>query len=181
MEARLGLTLAQFRALPEKNAERHELDQGDLIVTPPPKHNHSALVSELVITIGQFVRQANLGRVYTSETGYILADDPLTIRVPDVSFVRRERMPAKRQEEYIHGAPDLAIEVVSASETAQQLKRKLEQYFQTGCQEAWVILPEDRETQVFRTATAFDVVPAAEPLATPLLPGFQLRLIDLLD
>ena len=181
MGARLELTLAQFRAMPERNAERHELVQGELLVTPPPKHSHSALVSELVITLGQFVRQHNLGRVYTSETGFILAAEPPTVRVPDVSFVRRDRMPPKSQEDYIHGAPDLAIEVVSPSEPAQQLKRKLVQYFEAGCQEAWVVFPEDRETQVFRSSTSFVVIPAEHPLTTPLLPGLQLRLSELLD
>jgi len=81
---------------------------------------------------GTFVPEHHLGRVYV-EVGYQLFSDPDTVRGPDVSFVSRTRQTtAKRRRGFIHGVPDLAIEIASADKPMTQLAAKAVEYIAAG-------------------------------------------------
>jgi Uma2 family endonuclease len=114
-------------------------------------------------------------------------DAPLRIlgsqeRLPDVSFVKRERVKQIRPRRGTIPplVPDLAVEVLSESNTRKEMDRKLREYFQAGTELVWVIDPESR------SATVYTAVDQSQHVSTDgtldggnLLPNFSVSLPDL--
>jgi Uma2 family endonuclease len=105
------------------------------------------------------------------------------VRKPDVSYLSFERLGATRPPDgWITVPPDLAIEVVSPNDPASDLETKITELLEAGVDLIWVIQPEVAATYVHRRDRSVVRVPAHELLdAGPLLPGFSLRLADILD
>ena len=79
------------------------------------------------------------------ESGYVLARRPDTVRGPDVSFVRTERLPAPDvAHRYYEGAPDLAVEILSPDDRATEVAREVAGCLRAGTQAVWVLDPESR-------------------------------------
>jgi Uma2 family endonuclease len=102
------------------------------------------------------------------EVGYKLGDDPATWIEPDVSFLRNERVTGTTDGSYCLGAPELAVEVVSPSESARDLRRKVAPLLKAGSLAVWVIYPEERTVEVYRpdgTSYTADTLSAPELVA----------------
>jgi Uma2 family endonuclease len=92
------------------------------------------IVANIAAELEAFVRQRHLGEVVIG-AGFILERHPDTVRGPNVSFVRKERIPKEGLPQgYFKGAPDLAVEVFSPWDTASQLEIKVHDYLRTGTQ-----------------------------------------------
>src|SRR5215470_8049551 len=101
METTTLLTLEQFLALPEDDC-RHELDEGVLIVSPPPSGSHG----DIALSIGSVLRMKLSGNrefKVISEAGFILTEKPYTVRAPDVAVLKRSRMD-RGESPYFKGA-----------------------------------------------------------------------------
>src|ERR1700693_3937166 len=125
-----AMTVEEFSRLPADGA-RHEMNAGELITLPPPKSLHSRVARAVFIKLHDFLRNEGLQEVY-QETGYVLSRDPLTIRQPDVSVLSKARIQATEDNSYFEGAPELAVEVVSPSDAAEELEIKVRQYLNAG-------------------------------------------------
>ncbi len=90
--------------------------------------------------------------------------------MPDVSVVHRSRLSGDVR--VFQGAPDLAIEVVSPSDTAKHLERKVDAYLQGGAKSVWIVYPDARSVTVYR-AEAIRKLRADQTIEDPLLPGFS--------
>jgi Uma2 family endonuclease len=103
------------------------------------------------------------------------------IRSPDVSVMRTERLPdGKAPEGFVDGAPDLAVEVVSPSETMSALLTKMGEYFESGAQEVWLLFPERKQVHRYRAELVVEVLNEDDTLnGAPLLPDFTVRVGDL--
>src|SRR6266849_4087856 len=112
-----------FEQLPDDGMHR-EIIQGELITLPPPKSRHSLVATNILKALLPVEQRAG-GRVLP-EAGYKLSEDPATWIQPDVSFLREDRVRATAPDGYFIGATELAIEVVSPSESARDLERKVE-------------------------------------------------------
>src|SRR5206468_12813748 len=111
-------------------------------------HGHAAVI--LAAELRAYVRPRGLGRVRT-ETGFILFRDPDTVRGPDVSFVRAGTPAGDRSgRSFILGAPDLAIEIVSPSNTRSEIDEKVSEYLSAGTRLVWVVDTEQRVAHVHR-------------------------------
>src|SRR5690348_6444474 len=106
MAAKTHLTVEQFEQLPDDDM-RHELDEGELISTPPAFAEHGQIHAATGSILGSFVRSRSLGLAFLS-TGFRLSHD--TVRAPDVSFIRAERASGLDLKKRLECAPDLAIE-----------------------------------------------------------------------
>jgi Uma2 family endonuclease len=127
--------------------KRYELVQGEIREMSPAGGLHGGLASDLNIEIGVFVKQHDLGFVTAAETGYILYTDPVkgdTVRAPDVGFVAKHRLPDGLPVKYIPLAPDLAVEVVSPTDTADEIEEKVRDYLRAGTRLIWVWYPKTR-------------------------------------
>ena len=124
-----------------------ELLEGELQILAPPKSGHSKIATRTFKEL--LVWEANgLGSVY-AEAGYRVTDNPPTWIEPDVSFVRRERVLATDDADYFIGAPDLAVEIVSPSESARDLERKIKLLLAGGSRAVWVLYPLLQQVRVF--------------------------------
>jgi Uma2 family endonuclease len=141
------ITWQAFEQLPDGDGWHREVVEGELIVLPPPKSKHSEIARRANRTLS-VCEDKGLARVYM-EAGYKLADDPATWIVPDVSVLRIERAQATHGDDYFVGSPELAIEVVSPSETARDLNRKIDALLAGGSLAVWVIYPDEKEVRVF--------------------------------
>jgi Uma2 family endonuclease len=169
------LTVEQFEHLPD-DGMRHELDEGELISTPPAFGEHGKIQGEIGSIVVSFVRPRSLGLLFV-ETGFRLGRD--TVRAPDVSFIRAERASALDLKRRFECAPDLAIEVISPSETATEIAHKVRQYLQAGSA-VWVVYPDDRTIHVFETSKSARILEADDLLECPnLLPGFSIQVSEL--
>ncbi|MHB8654235.1 MAG: Uma2 family endonuclease [Terriglobia bacterium] len=166
------LTVEQFDKLPEKEGILYELNEGELFTVTEPMPRHNFIRDNIADALKEFVKPRKLGRV-AIENGYQLT--PGTVRIPDVSFIPADRLRGIDLDRRIEGAPALAIEVVSPTDLAEDLRRKVEQYLATGAKAVWVFYPKSREVQVFRADGGSFVRREHESLDEPeLLPGFSL-------
>jgi Uma2 family endonuclease len=107
---------------------------------------------------------------------------PGQVRIPDVSFISWERLPSgELPKEPIWGiVPNLAVEVISKSNTKAEMKRKLRDYFFAGVQIVWLIYPKTQTAEIYTSATKKRRVRKDQALtAESVLPGFSLPLKQL--
>ena len=166
------LTLEEFARLP-KDGACHEMNAGELLTLPPPKSLHSRLARSVFLKIESVLGPSSPNEAFF-EAGYVLSRDPLTIRQPDISILSRERIRATDPDSYFEGAPELAVEVVSSSESAEDLDIKTRQYLQNGGQQVWIVYPKTQTVHVFSGGTAAIILDHDQILdGGDLLPGFQ--------
>lgn len=118
-------TVEDMLALP-MGSGRYDLIEGEMYRMAPAGGQHGGIAGTLSRVVGNFVFDRDLGTVYTAETGFILRRDPDSVLVPDLAFVAAERLPPlDDQVGFLALAPDLAIEIVSPSETTRRVAAKV--------------------------------------------------------
>jgi Uma2 family endonuclease len=173
------LSWAAFEQLPDDGMHR-EVIQGELIVLPPPKSRHSLIANQTFKAL--LVLEQRAGGRLLLEAGYKLSQDPPTWIQPDVSFLRAEHVRATEPDGYFTGAPDLAIEIVSPSDSARDLDRKVEALLAGGGQQVWVVYPDSRNVHVFLRDRTSRIRSIGDTLSIPdLLPGLELPVAKLFE
>lgn len=172
-------TAEELFRLPD-NGGRCELIDGEVVEMAPPGAMHGFVSVRLTSLLSQFVAGKDLGVVFT-ETGFITARNPDRVLAPDGAFVRSERIAAIGiPAAYFPEAPSLVIEVVSPSDTVEEVGDKIERWFSGGVQMAWVVDPKRRTVTVYHALERIEVLTAAELLSGgPVIPGFTCRVADL--
>lgn len=174
------LTLEEFERLPD-DAWRTELVRGRVVREPPAGFEHGRRGIDVAYAITRFVREHDLGVVLAAETGFVLADEPPTVRAPDVAFVAAERIPAEGGATgYARLAPDLAVEVVSPSSRMSRLYAKVFDYLDAGTRLVWLVDPSNRTVTVFHGDGETRLLRVADELeGADVLPGFRLPLAEI--
>ena len=181
MGAKTILSLREFEQL-EDDGLFYELDEGELISMSPAKRKHGRIQHRIISLLDKYLDRKPLGEVYVSETGFLLSREPATVRAPDVAFVRAGQASEESPDGYIEGAPDLAVEVVSPSDSARSITRKVVQYLRHGGHTVWVVYPEAEEVHVFEASGSSRVLQGEQPLEAPdLLPGFSVTVRSLFE
>lgn len=117
-----------------------------------------------------------------AETGYqCFPDDAAKVRKPDVSFIRRGRLPGERiPDGHIDVVPDLAVEVVSPNDTAYEIETKVGEYLAAGFPLVWVVYPQSRTLHVYRADGSVERLREEETLTAPeWLPELRCAVADL--
>jgi Uma2 family endonuclease len=173
------LTPDDLLAMPD-DGYRYELVRGELVRLPMSSHQSSRIAIRIASRLEQFVGPRALGNVAGADGAFILMRDPYTVRIPDVSFVRAERLPpADAWEKFLELAPDLAVEVVSPSDSANDVQEKVREYLDAGVRLIWVVHPMQRTVTVYaadRTARLLyedDTLDGGE-----VVPGFSIPVAD---
>jgi Uma2 family endonuclease len=151
-----------------------------VLVEKPMGFREALLAFFLGKLLDDFVRPRNLGLV-TGADGTIRLF-PGLLRIPDVAFTSWTRLPGRRvpADAVPRLAPDLAVEVLSASNTPGEMARKRQEYFAAGVVLVWQIDPEARTVEVYTTADVFTTLGERDTLnGGAVLPGFTLPLSDL--
>ena len=159
-----------------------ELVKGELIRKMPTGILPGIIVARLAAALSVFVRQRKLGEVLGAETGFKLQLNPDTLRAPDVSFLSREKfLQVKNISKFFSGAPDLAIEVISPSETFQDVQEKIEEYLAAGVPLIWIIRPKQLTITVYRPNRELKVLHEADELdGEDIIPGFHCLIEEIL-
>jgi Uma2 family endonuclease len=172
------LTADDLLALPD-DGNRYEL-VGKLICMPPASFRSSVVAATVLRIVGNFVAQHSLGLCGGADGGLRLFAQPDTVRAPDVSFVRAERIPPGPLEAgYFPGAPDLAVEVLSPSDRYPEVQRKVQEYLDAGTPLVWVLDPESRSATVTHADGRSTYLDSDGILdGEDVLPGFRVALAD---
>jgi len=109
----------------------------------------ATLCTRIIVQLGGFVQKHRLGEVYDSSTGFRLA--PNLLLSPDVSFVSAARLKQllPTPEQFLQGAPDFVVEVLSPSDRMAQVSRKLQHYFDHGTRLAWLVNPKRQQVHIY--------------------------------
>ncbi len=152
MATQTVLTLEQFCALPEYEPDgtHYELSEGKLVQLPPPGYRHGAIIMRIgALLLAQLDRRAYV--VTGADTGFLLDPNPeaATVRGADVAVNRRESLGGEIPTGWFHGAPLLAVEVVSPGNMAKDMQLKVKQYLDAGTREVWLVYPDTRTVSVY--------------------------------
>jgi Uma2 family endonuclease len=104
------------------------------------------------------------------------------VRIPDVSFITKSRLPGgKRPRQRVPGlSPSLAIEVLSEGNTEQEMSRKLNEYFDAGAQLVWFVDPPTRTVTVYNSPTKCTAFRGNQPLTGGrVVPGFKVKVAEI--
>lgn len=171
------LTAEQFFLL-SGGGRKQELVAGRVVTTSPTGGEHGDVHIELAMRLRLHAKSQGLGWV-TVETGFLLRREPDLVRAPDVAFVVAARAPRPAPKGFVQLAPDLAVEVVSPSDTDTEVREKVDEYLTHGVREVWLVDPRRRRAEVFRRGAAPAVLGPEGALATDLLPGLSIPLAEL--
>jgi Uma2 family endonuclease len=166
------MTAEEMLALPDE--VRAELVDGVLVMVPPAGGEHGWINIRLIGMLYPWVTERGLGELFDSSTAFILRRSPDLVRAPDVAFVSAARVPRPIPKGGLELAPDLAVEVLSPSNTAGEINRKLGDYFGHGTSAVWIVDPEHRTVTVYAPPAAPRLLREDETLdGGEVLPGFE--------
>ncbi len=165
---------------PINPAEKYYLIDGELCVKMSPGQLHGEVATRLAAFLFLFVDANALGRV-TVEVGYHPPNDRRTVLLPDVAFEGNPRAAQPPLSTYVPYMPDLAVEIISPSQTLAETRRKAEVYLRHGTAMVWLVRPVEKQAEVWTAAD--DGAPQNETIdldgelsGGTVLPGFTLPL-----
>ena len=169
------------------DTNHYEIIDGKRVQLPPRSVFAGLVTSRLLIDISVLGLAHNVGEpVANCLMRLPHATDPDRCRRPDISFISFGRWPADRPLSRTADAwdvvPDLAVQVISPDDLAEELVTKIHEYFRAGVRLVWVVFPTFREVYVYHAANQVRVISENDILDVgTVLPGFQLRLDRLFD
>lgn len=168
------LTYEEYRNLPEQEGVVRELDEGRLIEMAHPSFEHGAAQGRVAHFLHSHIEETSADLLVSQNTGFLLAPD--VERAPDICVLRRAAFAAmERVRGVLRGCPDLAVEVVSESDSAADIDRKLEQYLRAGATAVWVLYPDTHNVLVRRRSGQASVLSSGQIVEEPeLLAGLKI-------
>ena len=169
------MTLQDFL---ESDIEGYEYVKGALIPIPPTSGEHGDISTNLFLFLGPYVHQNQLGRVYTSDTGFQIGERVL---MPDIAFVSSARLPEDRHTAFAI-PPDLAVEVVSRTDAQFRVVEKALTYLNAGVRLVWVIEPVAKTVTVYRSETDIRLLTSDDTLSgEDVIEGFSCQVAQLFE
>ena len=170
-------TEADLLRLVERDGRLCELIGGTL-VEKPMGFWEGQIAAQLIILLGNFVRPRSLGSIFAPDSTMRMQSGH--VRLPDVSFIAKDRLP-KTKQAIPTIAPDLAVEVLSESNTSREIAMKLDEFFQSGTRLAWVIDPEPRAVAIYHDAGEPTTVLDEQGMldGEAVLPGLSIAIAEL--
>ena len=169
------MTLEEFL---ENDLEGYEYVKGELVPMPPATMIHGEISVNIIHYLDAYVREHQLGRLYTAETTFQLDD---RVVKPDVAFVSTDRLPENR-EKASPVPPDLAVEVVSPSDKHYDVTEKALAYLRSGTRLVWVIEPVAKTVMVYRSETDFTLLSCEDTLTgEDVVEGFSCPVAQLFE
>jgi Uma2 family endonuclease len=157
------------------DGKRYELIDGEVFVSPSPSEKHQRGSGRLYVSWAVHVEKNRLGRVYYAPFDVVFSEK--TALQPDLLFVSKARLRIIGPE-YIIGAPDLVVEILSPSRLAYDRVTKLEQYALYGVSEYWIVDPVAESAEIYllagRKYELKGTFTGSQILSTALLPGWEL-------
>ena len=172
--------MEQFATL-SRDAGRSELVEGELRMMSPAGGRHGRVAMNCGRLLANHVDEHMLGIVYAAETGFVLARDPDTVRAPDVAFVSADRVSDIGDESaFVPFAPDMAIEVVSPSDSFSGLEEKAFSWLNAGTRLVLLVDPANETVRVYRSTDDIAVLGKGDVIsASDVVDGWQVAVAKL--
>ena len=169
------LTSEDLAALPTSLPSgdvKYELDDGRLVILPPPGDMHGRRQAKIVRYLDSDAEERGLGEV-RAEVGVVLRRDPDRVVGPDAAFILTASLPVRLSKEgYLETIPEIVVEVRSKNDSMNKVRAKKEEYFAAGVRLVWVIDTDDKTVAAHEPGKPVRVFQATDVLTTFLLPGF---------
>ncbi|MBZ0169658.1 hypothetical protein MELA_01159 [Candidatus Methylomirabilis lanthanidiphila] len=182
MTTKVRMTAQDLWRLGEGDVRR-ELVNGEVIEMTPVGGVHGKITLRVSRKLVEHVDQQGGGEVLVGDVGFVLnlPTDPERVRAPDVAFVASDRLPeGQLPQGFLHGAPDLAVEVLSPTDNPVDIQQKVRDYLDAGARLVWVIAPAARTATVYRADSSARLLRETEALeGETVLPGFLLPLAEI--
>jgi Uma2 family endonuclease len=180
LDAAIELTDEQFYKLcrnnPDLKFERNA--QGELIIMPPTGGETGRRNTNLIIDVGNWNRQTQLGQAFDSSTCFKLSNG--ADRSPDVSWIRQDRWDAltlEQKEKFPPICPDFVIELMSPSDTLKTVQAKMQEYIDNGLKLGWLLNRKDEQAEIYRPQQDVETLQSPTSLSgEATLPGFVIDL-----
>lgn len=175
----LKLTHEQFQEICADNRDlRLELSStGEMIVLPPTGWGTSKRNFKLIALFSIWSEETQLGEAFDSSGGFILPNRAQ--RSPDVAWVEKSRIEAINPDpdKFLPLAPDFVVELCSATDKLVKIQQKMQEYQANGVRLGWLIDPQNRRVEIYRTNSEPEVLQSPSQLSgEDVLPGFILDL-----
>lgn len=176
------LTYEDFVRFPD-DGQRHELIDGEHVVTPSPNTTHQRVATRLCALLWSVVRTHQLGQVFVAPFDVVFSE--FDVVEPDLLFISRARVTSVLTDANVQGASDLVVEIGSPSTRQRDETTKRRLYERFGVAEYWVVDPELDAIKVYRladgrfTRVAELALERGEALTSSLFPGLSLPLADI--
>ena len=167
------MTAEELFTLPEGEMQ-YELVRGQLREVPMAGWQHGSVEVNIIAILVTDRVARTVGRTVSGDTAFVLARDPDTVRIPDVAFVRHERLPPPLVSGRAALAPDLAVEIHSPNDRPGEVQRKVADYFAAGVKFVWLVDPDEQTVEVWtpggldRRCTATETIDGGT-----VIPGFR--------
>jgi Uma2 family endonuclease len=171
------LTYDDLEAIPqEREGDRHEIINGELVVTPSPVPRHQIVFHNLILRLGIHIETEDLGMLLPAATDIRLTSGDVLI--PDLSFILKHRLDIIGSKA-IEGPPDLVVEILSPGTRRRDLTTKRALYAGFGVSEYWLVDPEARTVTVLAlVGDHYEPIPIGKEnlIQSRVLPGLTLDL-----
>ncbi|NJK50389.1 Uma2 family endonuclease [Candidatus Gracilibacteria bacterium] len=152
--------------------------QGELIIMTPVGGEGGSKEAELIGDLVFWNRRTQLGKVFSSSTGFRLPNG--ADRSPDAAWVeieRWDRLLSEQQKKFPPICPDFIIELRSESDALEPLQQKMQEYIDNGLRLGWLINPQDRQVEIYRINQSKQVLQNPTQIdGEDVLPGFIFNL-----
>ena len=160
--------------------QRRELVRGELRTMAPAGFEHGAVIINLSLALAVHVKKHKLGVVVGAETGFVLARNPDVVRGADIAFVSTARLPApEAAKKFYEGAPDLAVEVASPSDSLEEIEEKVDDYLNARTPLIWVVNPRRKTVTIYRPGQKLRILSESDTLeGEEVVPGFTCQVAE---
>ena len=176
------MTVDELLSIPREDYRgyRYELIRGELTKTMSAGFAHGAQAVNIIGSLWTHVRHHDLGRIVTAEATFLLATAPDHARIPDVGFVRQERVSSlDEMTGAYHGAPDLAVEVISPTDRLARVREKTQDWLDHGTPMVVVVNPRNRTVQVYTSDGVTELAEADTLDGGDVVPGWSMPVADI--
>jgi Uma2 family endonuclease len=176
MSVHTGLiTVEEYLKLPDAKEGRTELHHGEVVVMPPPKNGHQDNQDRIQMCLKRLAGQKYVVRMEMA----FRPTHEYELWVADVGCITSQRHKATPANEYIMGAPELVVEVLSPSNTMYKINDKMSICLNNGCVSFWVADPKRKRVSVTEgnVTRHYDLTDA---ISCSLFPG-QIQVREIFD
>jgi len=163
----------------DREGHRHELIRGQLKEVTLPGYRHGRIAMRIAFSLERQVRRRKLGSVSAAETGFKLESNPDTVRGADVAFVAKKRVASRDPDGHFPGAPDLAVEVMSPSDSSAKAAEKAAFWLRFGARAVVVVDPKALSVVVFRVEGRTSVDAEGTLTVPDVVPGWKLPVSEI--
>jgi Uma2 family endonuclease len=174
------LTAEEYEQLPN-DGKRYELIDGELREMAPTVNWHGEVETNLTTLLHTHIRAHSLGRVSCGEVLFIVRRNPDRVRAADIAFIRQDRVPPLEARQHIlEVIPDLVVEILSKSDTIEEISDKIDDWLKAGVQMLWIVDPFRRTMTIYQPGRDPSLLGEHGTLeGDPVVPGFRCAVAEI--